>query len=51
MYAVVHFVEDESVECVPKSWLEGVCIDNLPNEIDAYLYPKKTMSFLQVNIL
>lgn len=53
MYAVVHFVEDESVECVPKSWLEGVCIHNLPNEIDinAYLYPQKTMSFLQVNIL
>lgn len=41
MFAVIHFVEDESVECVPKSWLEGVCIHNLPNEIDinAYLYP------------
>lgn len=23
MFAVVHFVDDESVECVPKSWLEG----------------------------
>lgn len=42
MFAVVHFVDDESVECVPKSWLEGVCIHYLLNKIfiNAYLYNK-----------
>lgn len=40
MFAVVHFVDDESVECVPKSWLEEVCIHNLLKikYINAYLY-------------